>query len=192
MSFASSHQVSLALPFLAAFPTNISAVLTLTIAVGVQDRPAAAPQVGEFVSDFRLVGNPSFTQAISAMSSLVFAFAGTPGFFSIVSEMREPRHYTRSLLVCQGVVTATYIAIGCVVYYFCGSYVASPALGSAGLLMKKVCYGFALPGLIVTTTIVLHVSVQFSSLSDFYSNGDTDPSEVHLCPFSARLQTPYG
>lgn len=91
------------------------------------------------------------------MSSLVFAFSGTPGFFSIVSEMREPRHYARSVTICQSLVTAIYITIGCVVYCYCGSYVASPALGSAGTIMKKVSYGFALPGLIVSTTIFVHV-----------------------------------
>lgn len=55
-------------------------------------------------------------------------------------------------------MTITYAVIGIVVYYYCGSYVASPALGSAGALMKKVCYGIALPGLLVSTLILLHVS----------------------------------
>lgn len=89
----------------------------------------------------------------------MFAYAGTPAFFNIVSEMREPRHYTRALVLCQSLMTAVYIAIGCVVYYYCGSYVASPALGSAGKTMKKVCYGIALPGLIVSTTLFVHVSM---------------------------------
>lgn len=147
--------------FLESFITQANVniiVFTLTVAVGVQDRPAAAPPAGQFVSDYKLIGNPSFTEAITAISSLVFAYAGTPAFFSIVSEMRDPKQYTRSLLMAQGIVTVTYITIGIVVYYYCGSYVASPALGSAGALMKKVCYGFALPGLIVTTTLVIHVS----------------------------------
>ena len=87
----------------------------------------------------------------------------TPAFFSIVSEMRDPRFYTRSLIVCQTTVTITYAVIGIVVYYFCGSYVASPALGSAGPLMKKICYGLALPGLLVTTTLVIHVSTNLNS-----------------------------
>lgn len=130
----------------------------MTIAVGVQGRPVSAPQEGPWVSDYKLVGNPSFTEAISAVSSLIFAYAGTPGFFAIVSEMREPRYYTRSLLICQGTVTSIYIAVGCAVYYFCGSYVASPALGSAGSTMKKVSYGFAIPGLLVTTMLFVHVS----------------------------------
>ena len=110
-----------------------------------------------------MIGNPSFVEAISGVSLLVFAYAATPGFFSIVSEMRDPRQYTRALIICQSVVTVTYVSIGIVVYYYCGSYVASPALGSAGVMVKKVAYGFALPGLIVTTTLCIHVSyLQFT------------------------------
>lgn len=92
------------------------------------------------------------------MSSLVFAYAGTPSFFGVCSEMRDPKLYTRSLLLALSVVTGIYIIIGVVLYYFCGSYVASPALGSAGPLLKRIAYGLALPGLLVTTILVVHVS----------------------------------
>lgn len=90
---------------------------------------------------------------------MVFAFAGTPAFFSIISEMRDTKEYTKAMVVCQSTVTITYSCIGIVVYYFCGSAVASPALGSAGHLMKKVCYGLALPGLLVSCLLLLHVSI---------------------------------
>ena len=113
--------------------------MILTIAVGVQDRPSAAPQTGPFVSDWKLFNSPDATSAFAALSSIVFAYAGVPAYFNIVSEMREPRHFTKSLIWCQSIMTATYITIGVVVYYYCGSYVASPALGSAGPLLKKVC-----------------------------------------------------
>ncbi|KAM0543202.1 hypothetical protein ACHAO7_009502 [Fusarium culmorum] len=132
--------------------------IILTVAVGIQDRPAAAPKDAVWVSDYHLFKKPRFTNAISAICSLVFAYAGTPAFFSIAAEMRDPRHYTRSLILCQTVISACYIAIGCVVYYFCGSYVASPALGSAGVLIKRVTYGIALPGLIVTTMLTCHLA----------------------------------
>lgn len=132
--------------------------MTVTIAVGVQNRPTAAPQEGVWVPDYQITTTASFSSAITAVSTIVFAYAGTPGFFSIVSEMRDLRRYTRALPVCQSVVTAVYITVGCVVYCYCGSYVASPALGSAGPTVKKASYGFALPGLIVTTTLVVHVS----------------------------------
>ena len=132
-------------------------VIIVTIAVGVQDQPSAAPQTETWVPDYKVIGKPSFTSAISAVSTLLFAFSGTPGFFSIIAEMRNPRQYTRAVLVCQSFVAAMFTVIGCVVYYYCGSYVASPALGSAGGTIKKICYGLALPGLIVTLTIVAHV-----------------------------------
>lgn len=138
-----------------------SIVFILTVAVGVQDRPAAAPQEGSWSSDYHITNADKASKVFAALSSLVFAYAGTPAFFSIVSEMKDPRHYTRSLIICQTVVTVTYLVIGIAVYYFCGSYVASPALGSAGVTMKKVCYGIALPGLLATTCIVTHVPAKF-------------------------------
>jgi hypothetical protein len=56
----------------------LSAIFTLTVAVGVQDRPAAAPKDGPFVSDYHIVNDSGWSASISACSSLVFAFAGTP------------------------------------------------------------------------------------------------------------------
>lgn len=130
---------------------------TVTIGVGVEEKPSSAP-AGEWQSDYKITNNPGFAEAASALSSLVFAYAGTPSFFSIVSEMKDPRKYTRSLAICQTVVTVVYLIIGIVVYYYCGSYVATPALGSAGQLIKRISYGLALPGLCVTMTLVIHVS----------------------------------
>lgn len=72
--------------------------------------------------------------------------------------------YTRAVLICQSVMTAIYVTLGIVVYYYCGSYVSSPALGSAGTTMKKVCYGIALPGLTVTMTLFIHVTCFFFTL----------------------------
>lgn len=125
--------------------------------MGLQDRPSAAPQTGHWKSDYKLFNNPSFTEAISAVSTLVFTYAGTPAFFNIVAEMRQPLMYNRSLAICQTTVTLVYIIVGTIVYYFCGSYVASPALGSAGDTVKKVSYGIALPGLIVSCVLFIHV-----------------------------------
>lgn len=131
--------------------------MIVTISVGIQDRPSFALQEGPWASDYKLFNRPTFSAAISAVSAMVFSYGATPAFFALASEMREPRLYTRSLAVCQVLITIIYITIGCVVYYFCGSYVASPALGSAGPLMKKVAYGVALPGLFVTAILLSHV-----------------------------------
>jgi amino acid transporter len=163
-------------------------VLILTISVGIEDRPSAAPQPpAPWQSDYVLFGSPTAAEAFAAISSIVFAYAGTPAFFNIVSEMREPRLYTRSLIVCQSVMTAVYLAIGIVVYYFCGSYVASPALGSAGTVMKKVCYGVALPGLIVSTTLFVHVCMLLEH-NDF-ANFELVCGQILLHAIPPRLLT---
>ena len=88
--------------------TDIAA-LTLTVAVGVQDRPAAAPQNEEWVPDFKLFNNPPFYSAIASIGSLIFAYGGIPAMFSIIAEMREPRHFQRSLYVAQSILTVTYL-----------------------------------------------------------------------------------
>ncbi|KAF2019519.1 hypothetical protein BU24DRAFT_386456 [Aaosphaeria arxii CBS 175.79] len=139
----------------------LASILLVTIAVGVQDRPAAAPSSGPWKSDYKLFGGPKFLDAASAISSLVFAYAGTTTFFAIAAEMREPKHYAKSLTVCQILVNSTYVSIGIVVYYFCGSYVASPALGSAGPLLKKVAYGIGILGVFVSAVLLSHVTAKY-------------------------------
>ncbi|KAL5339178.1 transmembrane amino acid transporter protein-domain-containing protein [Aspergillus crustosus] len=147
-------------------PCILVAVIMVTIAVGLQDRPAAAPKAdGPWVSDWRVVGNPSFAQGIAAVSNLLYAFSGTTGFLAIVSEMRKPEEYTAAVFVCQAGVTTVYAVVGCVIYYYCGSYVSSPALGSAGGVIKIISYGFALPGLLATMTIVTHLPAKFIFVS---------------------------
>ncbi|KAF5520837.1 N amino acid transport system protein [Colletotrichum aenigma] len=99
--------------------------------------------------------------AVSAVSTLIFAYAGTGAFFPIVSEMRDPNLYPRALALCQTVVTIIFLTVGIVVYYYCGSYVASPALGSAGVTIKKVSNGIAFPGLLVSGVLLAHVSSKY-------------------------------
>ncbi|GAA86549.1 amino acid transporter [Aspergillus luchuensis IFO 4308] len=128
----------------------------VTIGVGVQGHaPMTAGVIPE--SDYKLFGSPSFVEAMTAVSTITLAYAGAPAFFNVVSEMRDPHLFTRSLTICQVIVTAIYIVVGTVVYYYCGSHVASPALGSAGPLLKNISYGFALPGLCVSAVLFLHL-----------------------------------
>lgn len=102
--------------------------------------------------------------------------------------MRDPRYFTRALVVSQLGSTLLYLVVGVVVYYYCGTMVASPALGSAGTLIKKIAYGLSLPGLIATTTIVVHV--HFSPLNTTgYTLTGTAPKQILLRPHSARLST---
>ncbi|KAJ6005045.1 hypothetical protein N7540_012844 [Penicillium herquei] len=132
----------------------LTAVLTVTVAVGVQDGPSTAPK--GWNSDYKLFNSPSFGDGVSAVSTLIFACSATPAYFSIFAEMQNPQLFTRALFISQFASTVVYLIVGVVVYYYCGSMVASPALGSAGPLIKRIAYGISLPGLIATTAIFLH------------------------------------
>ncbi|KAK6906696.1 hypothetical protein I203_100683 [Kwoniella mangroviensis CBS 8507] len=139
----------------------LSAVITLMIAAGLTDRPSLAPIDGDFEIITQVVAQPSFVDAINAVSIVVFAYAGTPNFFNIVGEMREPAQYSKSVVAAQTLITMIYLIVGCVTYHFVGQYIASPALGSAGFIVKKVCYGLALPGLIVGGLLYAHTAAKY-------------------------------
>ncbi|GAA5885816.1 hypothetical protein JCM6882_007571 [Rhodosporidiobolus microsporus] len=139
----------------------IVAVFTVTIAVPVGGRPALAPADGDYTIDIVIWGKPSFASGMNAVASLVSAYAGVPAFMAIQSEMRDYRDFSKSLILCQSVVTVIYIVVGVVVYYYAGQYVASPALGTAGTLMKRISYGLALPGLVVGAILFVHLSAKF-------------------------------
>lgn len=139
----------------------LASIVTLAVAVSVQDRPSAAPPTGPWETGVVAIGHPSFTAGVAAVANIVFSYAGTPNFFNVASEMKVPHHYFRSMYTCQAVVTAAYLVIGSVVYKFAGQYVSSPALGSAGPLLKKICYGLALPGLIVGCVLNTHLPAKY-------------------------------
>jgi hypothetical protein len=138
----------------------IASVIILTVSVGVEDRPADAPQVGPWESGFQVIGHPTFFQAMDAINIILFSSSATPMYFGVVSEMRDPRQYTKSMAASLTFLTVVYLVIGSVVYHYCGNYIASPALGSAGILMKKICYGIAFPGLLASLTIFNHISAK--------------------------------
>ncbi|CAK9780990.1 unnamed protein product [Cutaneotrichosporon oleaginosum] len=137
----------------------VAALLILVIAVGTQGAPVDLPP-GESVV-IKLFGTPTFARAMSSIASLVFACGGAPTFFGMISEMRDPREYPKALFASQGFVTVLFCVIGAVTYAFCGDYVASPALGSAGPLLKKVCYGIAIPALLLTLMIYCHTAAKY-------------------------------
>lgn len=72
--------------------------------------------------------------------------------------MKDPRQFSRMMVVSVIFLTVVYLLIGGIVYGYCGQYVASPALGSAGHTLKKICYGIAIPGLLASLTLFTHVS----------------------------------
>lgn len=70
---------------------------------------------------------------------------GHTSFFAFMTELKDPYDFPKSLYLLQGVDMSLYIVAAIVIYYYTGSDVASPALGSAGQLISRIAYGTALP-----------------------------------------------
>ena len=62
------------------FSSTYGPLVMIAVAVDLQERPPTVPESNHWTPDCRLVGNPSFTKAITAVPSLVFAYAGAPGY----------------------------------------------------------------------------------------------------------------
>ncbi|CAI7672150.1 unnamed protein product [Penicillium pancosmium] len=145
----------------AGFISIYAAVLIVVIGVTTRDRPAAAPQTGPYELGYVNINNPGFAAGMVASSTIFVSSAGTSAFLPIISEMRNPKDYKKALYPCMALVTASYLAFSLVVYRWCGQWVASPSLGSAGQTVKMVSYGVALVGLVASATIYLHVGAKY-------------------------------
>lgn len=111
----------------------------------------------------RLAANSkaSFAESITAVVTQLFALLGSMMFYTVAAEMEKPKDFTKAVLWGQGFVVANYICIGIIVYSKAGQFLDSPALGSAGNLFKKICYGFSLPAVIVSSIIFTHIATKF-------------------------------
>lgn len=141
------------------FVSAIVSVLTVVIAVTLRDRPAYAPQTGPFDLGFQTLPPPgtTFAQAWAGCIAIYASSSNTCGYLPVMSEMRQPRDFFKSLWACEAFVTASYLALATVVYAYCGKWVTSPSLGSAGETIKIAAYAVALPGLIAVGMICVHV-----------------------------------
>ncbi|OIW33224.1 amino acid transporter [Coniochaeta ligniaria NRRL 30616] len=139
----------------------ISVYVAVFIVVSNTHRPAAAPQTGDFDLGYHAIGHPTFVAAITSVATIFCSGAGTSAFLPVISEMKRPRDYNKAVYLCMGIVTASYLTFSLVVYAWCGQWVASPSLGSAGGTIKKVAYGIGIFGLLVSACLYVHVAAKY-------------------------------
>ncbi|KAH8173717.1 transmembrane amino acid transporter protein [Sarocladium implicatum] len=143
------------------FASIFTAVFIVVVGVTQVDRPAAAPQEGPLGMEVLAVGHPSFVPGFVAAINLFAGYGSTPTFMPVIAEMKHPKSFTKSLFSSQGFLVACYVSFALVVYTYCGQYVASPSLGSAGGLLEKIAYGISIPGFIMTSTLWVHLAAKF-------------------------------
>ena len=103
----------------------------------------------------------SFPKAFNSVSNIVFAYAGHVSFFSFISEFRDPKEFPKALFLLQGADTTMYLIVALVVYWYTGTDVTSPALGSAVGVVKKVAWGIAIPTIVIAGVIYGHVATKY-------------------------------
>lgn len=142
-------------------PNIVNSLTNYRVAVTQLDRPAAAPKAGDFELGYHVIGDPTFVTGITSVATIFCSGAGTSAFLPVISEMKNPKDYNKAVYLCMGIVTASYLTFSLVVYRYCGQWVASPSLGSAGELVKKVAYGIGLTGLMVSACLYIHVAAKY-------------------------------
>ncbi|KAG7145784.1 N amino acid transport system protein like [Verticillium longisporum] len=145
------------------FASLFTAVFIIVIGVTQVDRPAAAPQEGPFDIGVVTIGAPAVAPGLTAAVNIFAAFSSTPTFMPVIAEMKAPRAFKKSLFSSQIVLFICHVTMSLVVYLYCGKYVASPALGSAGGLLMKIAHGISIPGFIMTCTLRVHLAAKTSS-----------------------------
>lgn len=143
------------------FATFFIAVFIFVVAVTQQDRPAAAPPTGEFSLGWSAIAYPTFIVGMTATANIFLCGSGSSMYLPVVSEMRKPSDYRKAAIITGVLNGAMYLTFSLVIYHWCGIWIATPAFGSAGTLFKKLCYGIALPGLVIGVGIYQHVAAKY-------------------------------
>ncbi|KAJ5919755.1 hypothetical protein N7454_009590 [Penicillium verhagenii] len=102
-----------------------------------------------------------FATGMVAINNIVFAFSFAPALPSFMNEMREPEDYKKSVYTLGGIEIVLYTVIGSLVYVFVGQDVQSPALLSAGTLVSRIAFGFALPVIFISGSINISVLARY-------------------------------
>ncbi|KAJ5109989.1 hypothetical protein N7532_002634 [Penicillium argentinense] len=135
----------------ASFVSIFTAVIITMIGVGIQGQ--VAPLKATIETDL--------FHAFTAVTNIVFAYCAHVAFFGLLAEMREPRDFPKALYMLQTFEIIFYVVAAVVIYYYAGQSVTSPALGSAGPVLKKVAYGIAIPTIIGAGVVNGHVGLKY-------------------------------
>lgn len=72
--------------------------------------------------------------------------------------MKDPRDFSKAVVLMETSAMSMYIVFAVVVYYYAGVGVTAPALSSASPLARKIAYGLALPTIVVSGVINGHIA----------------------------------
>jgi hypothetical protein len=143
------------------FTTFFIAVFTFTIAVSRASRPNAAPQTGPYELGYYNLAYPTFSVGMTATANIFLSGSAGSMYPSIIAEMRRPQDFRKAVYVNGVLVGAMYLTFSAVIYRYCGQWITTPAFGSSGVTIMKICYGIAMPGMVIGNGLYQHVAAKY-------------------------------
>ncbi|MCJ1279136.1 hypothetical protein MMC21_006960 [Puttea exsequens] len=134
------------------FMSIVGAVMITMVGVGVEKPGDQKVDVTQKIG---------FAKGFEAVTNIIFAYAGHVAFFSFISELHTPETYPKALYLLQGCDISMYLIVAIVTYRYAGADVASPALGSASPLLRKIAYGVAIPTIVIAGVVNGHVAAKY-------------------------------
>ncbi|KAL5361209.1 transmembrane amino acid transporter protein-domain-containing protein [Aspergillus floccosus] len=147
---------------IASFLSIFSAVMITMIGVGVQYKGGV---------NMNITNETNLYHAFTAVTNIVFAYCAHVAFFGLIAEMEEPKDFPKALCLLQVFEICLYVVAAVVIYYYVGNDVTSPALGSAGPVLKKVAYGIAIPTIVGAGVVNGHVGLKYIYVRIFRRSG---------------------
>jgi hypothetical protein len=85
----------------------------------------------------------TFANGMVAFLNIVLAYSGHVTYFGFASELKNPRDYTKALLMLQTTAIAVYTFVAVFIYYYIGPNVPAPALSATTPKVRVVAYAVA-------------------------------------------------
>ncbi|MCO5549815.1 hypothetical protein L7F22_003289 [Adiantum nelumboides] len=142
----------------------LTSVWVLVICLAVRGHPYVEHDHYDFLAPIErpIWGNGNFAACMVSINMQLVSVMGNVSFYSVSAEMRQPSKFTKAVVVGQTFNLVMYLTLGLVVLYIAGQYITSPALGLAGPVVEKICFGIALPGLLVSTILWANVAAKYA------------------------------
>ena len=136
------------------FTSIVIAIVVTMIATGVQYNGGLGDGSADYLAWSAWPKQDiTFTDAIVALNSIVFAYSFGGCLPSFMDDMHTSRDYVKTLWWLGGIQITLYTLTGSIIYAFVGQTVDSPALLSAGPVVSRVVFAIALPVIFISGSI---------------------------------------
>ncbi|TIA72508.1 hypothetical protein E3P92_02188 [Wallemia ichthyophaga] len=135
---------------------SVTAILTASfitiIATGVQD-DSRLVSPGDEPIHWYAFENHGLIGTISALTNIIFGWGGQAIVLTVVSEMKRPDDFKKSLGIVQVLSITFYTIVGATIYSFGGQYVTSPSLTMTARPVMITAYAIALISIFVAGVV---------------------------------------